>query len=278
MTPTSSAVRALIFVLLLAHLPSTALAQSVRLGSGTVSIGDSVQTLMKVGGKPDRVRPFAGSPSFTLYEYSPDGRQRQERQGDRNRRQHHCQQAGPGGLQRRRAQCQQHRDRRHRREAVAIGWKARPDPILRRRARDVGIRVFVQRPTGQRDRPQRCGQRHLGDTGDPEIAAQSDPHCYCDRATRKLRCWQRHARCQRGRRGPLWVGSGRVGTKSVITPHPNQTFPTYTAPRLPHTPPRSSRRPCRPRHTPRRGDGTGAAPVGLQARDAGRPRCLTWNA
>ena len=75
MTPTSSAVRALIFVLLLAHLPSTALAQSVRLGSGTVSIGDSVQTLMKVGGKPDRVRPFAGSPSFTLYEYSPDGRQ-----------------------------------------------------------------------------------------------------------------------------------------------------------------------------------------------------------
>ena len=75
MTPTSSAVRALIFVLLLAHLPSTALAQSVRLGSGTVSIGDSVQTLMKVGGKPDRVCPFAGSPSFTLYEYSPDGRQ-----------------------------------------------------------------------------------------------------------------------------------------------------------------------------------------------------------
>ena len=75
MTPTSSAMRALIFVLLLAHLPSTALAQSVRLGSGTVSIGDSVQTLTRVAGKPDRVRPFPRSPSFTLYEYSQDGRQ-----------------------------------------------------------------------------------------------------------------------------------------------------------------------------------------------------------
>lgn len=75
MTPASSAMRAFVFALLWAHLPSTALAQSVRLGGGTVSIGDSVQTLTKVAGKPDRVRPFPGSPSFTLYEYSLDGRQ-----------------------------------------------------------------------------------------------------------------------------------------------------------------------------------------------------------
>lgn len=75
MTPASSALRALIFLLLLAQIPSTVLAQSVRLGDGTVSVGDSVQTLTKVAGKPDRVRPFPGSPSFELYEYSPDGRQ-----------------------------------------------------------------------------------------------------------------------------------------------------------------------------------------------------------
>ena len=67
--------RALVFALLWAHLPSTALAQSVRLGNGTVSIGDSVQTLTKIAGKPDRVRPFPGSPSFMVYEYSPGGRQ-----------------------------------------------------------------------------------------------------------------------------------------------------------------------------------------------------------
>lgn len=71
----SSTVRALVLALLWSHLPSTAVAQGVQLGKGTISIGDSVQTLTNVAGKPDRIRPFPGSPSFTVYEYPLDGRQ-----------------------------------------------------------------------------------------------------------------------------------------------------------------------------------------------------------
>ena len=64
------------FVLaLLSLLSATVLAQSVQLKGGTVSIGDSVQKLLNVGGAPDQVRPFPGAPAFTLYEYAFKDRQ-----------------------------------------------------------------------------------------------------------------------------------------------------------------------------------------------------------
>ncbi|MFC0679607.1 hypothetical protein ACFFGH_17355 [Lysobacter korlensis] len=64
----------MLITLALSAFSSTALAQSVQLKGGAVSIGDSVDSLLKVAGKPDQVRPFPGSPSFTLYEYSTGDR------------------------------------------------------------------------------------------------------------------------------------------------------------------------------------------------------------
>lgn len=61
--------------LLLACVPLSALAQNVQLKGGTVSIGDSIERLLKVAGEPDQVRPFPGSPATTVYEYSSGSRQ-----------------------------------------------------------------------------------------------------------------------------------------------------------------------------------------------------------
>lgn len=67
--------RMFFLTVLLSLLSSTALAQNVQLKGGTVSIGDSVQKLLQVGGAPDQVRPFPGAPAFTLHEYSFGDRQ-----------------------------------------------------------------------------------------------------------------------------------------------------------------------------------------------------------
>lgn len=61
-------------VLLLIALAAPVFAQSVKLQSGTVSIGDSVEQLLKVAGKPERIEPFPGMPEFRRYEYFSEGR------------------------------------------------------------------------------------------------------------------------------------------------------------------------------------------------------------
>ena len=61
---------ALVFVVLVAP----AFAQSVKFKAGTVSIGDSVETLLKLAGKPERIEPFPGMPAFQRYEYFSEGR------------------------------------------------------------------------------------------------------------------------------------------------------------------------------------------------------------
>lgn len=66
--------RALYLSLLLALLSAPLLAQNVQFRGGTIAIGDSLEKLLKVAGKPDQVRPFPGSPTSTLYEYSAGNR------------------------------------------------------------------------------------------------------------------------------------------------------------------------------------------------------------
>ena len=66
--------RKLALTLLLVLLAMPAFAQSVKFKSGTVSIGDSVEKLLKVAGKPERVEPFPGMPAFKRYEYFSESR------------------------------------------------------------------------------------------------------------------------------------------------------------------------------------------------------------
>lgn len=66
--------RKLALALLLVLLAAPALAQTVKFRSGSVSIGDPVEKLLKVAGPPQRVEPFPGMPAFKRYEYSSDGR------------------------------------------------------------------------------------------------------------------------------------------------------------------------------------------------------------
>ena len=66
--------RKLALTLLLVLLAMPAFAQSVKFNSGTVSIGDSVEKLLKVAGKPERVEPFPGMPAFKRYEYFSESR------------------------------------------------------------------------------------------------------------------------------------------------------------------------------------------------------------
>ncbi|RYG06755.1 MAG: hypothetical protein EON92_19615 [Burkholderiales bacterium] len=63
-----------ILALLLVALAVPALAQNVKFKAGTVSTGDSLEKLLKVAGKPDRIQPFPGMPAFQRYEYFSDGR------------------------------------------------------------------------------------------------------------------------------------------------------------------------------------------------------------
>jgi len=67
-------VRRFILALLLVVLVAPAFAQSAKFKAGTVSIGDSVEKLLKVAGKPDRIQPFPGMPAFQRYDYFSDGR------------------------------------------------------------------------------------------------------------------------------------------------------------------------------------------------------------
>jgi len=68
------AIRKFALALLLVALCAPVLAQSVQFKSGTIAVGDSVEKLLKVAGKPERVEPFPGMPAFTRYEYFSDGR------------------------------------------------------------------------------------------------------------------------------------------------------------------------------------------------------------
>ena len=63
-----------ILALLLVVFAAPALAQDVKFKSGTVSIGDPVDKLLKVAGKPERIQPFPGMPEFQRYEYFSEGR------------------------------------------------------------------------------------------------------------------------------------------------------------------------------------------------------------
>lgn len=63
-----------ILALLLAALAVPAFAQNVKFKAGTVSTGDSLDKLLKVAGKPDRIEPFPGMPAFQRYEYFSEGR------------------------------------------------------------------------------------------------------------------------------------------------------------------------------------------------------------
>ena len=60
--------------LLLTLLAIPALAQSVKFKAGTISVSDSVEKLLKIAGKPERIEPFPGMPAFKRYEYFSDGR------------------------------------------------------------------------------------------------------------------------------------------------------------------------------------------------------------
>ncbi|GAB3543011.1 hypothetical protein GCM10027343_15950 [Noviherbaspirillum agri] len=66
--------RRLAIAFLLAVLSAFAFAQNVKFKGGTVSIGDSIEKLLKVAGKPERIEPFPGMPAFQRYEYFSDGR------------------------------------------------------------------------------------------------------------------------------------------------------------------------------------------------------------
>lgn len=66
--------RALYPSLLLLFLSGPLCAQGVQFTDGTIAIGDSLEKLLKVAGRPDQVRPFPGSPTSTLYEYSTGSR------------------------------------------------------------------------------------------------------------------------------------------------------------------------------------------------------------
>lgn len=67
--------RKLVLSLLLAAFVGPALAQqSVQFKAGAVSIGDSVEKLLQVAGKPERIEPFPGMPAFRRYEYFFEGR------------------------------------------------------------------------------------------------------------------------------------------------------------------------------------------------------------
>ena len=66
--------RTLALTLVLALLAAPAFAQSVQFKAGTVSVGDSVEKLLKVAGKPERIEPFPGMPAFKRYEYFSGGR------------------------------------------------------------------------------------------------------------------------------------------------------------------------------------------------------------
>lgn len=63
-----------ILALLFVALAIPALAQNVKFKTGTVATGDSLEKLLKVAGKPDRIEPFPGMPAFQRYEYFSDGR------------------------------------------------------------------------------------------------------------------------------------------------------------------------------------------------------------
>lgn len=66
--------RKLALALVLTLLAVPAFAQSVTFKAGTVSVGDPVEKLLKVAGKPERIEPFPGMPAFKRYEYFSDGR------------------------------------------------------------------------------------------------------------------------------------------------------------------------------------------------------------
>jgi hypothetical protein len=55
-------------------LTAPVFAQNVEFKAGTVSIGDSVEKVLKVAGKPERIEPFPGMPAFKRYEYFAGGR------------------------------------------------------------------------------------------------------------------------------------------------------------------------------------------------------------
>lgn len=64
-----------VLAFLLVLLMTPALAQkSVQFKAGAVSIGDPVQKLLQVAGKPERIQPFPGMPEFQRYEYFSEGR------------------------------------------------------------------------------------------------------------------------------------------------------------------------------------------------------------
>ena len=66
--------RRFVLSLFLLVLAAPALAQNVKFKGGTVSIGDSVEKVLQVAGKPERIQPFPGMPAFQRYEYVSDGR------------------------------------------------------------------------------------------------------------------------------------------------------------------------------------------------------------
>lgn len=66
--------RKLALTVVLAFLSMPAFAQSVEFKAGTVSVGESVEKLLKVAGKPERIEPFPGMPALKRYEYFSDGR------------------------------------------------------------------------------------------------------------------------------------------------------------------------------------------------------------
>ena len=67
--------RLLCLSLLLSLLSAPLCAQNVQFKGASIAIGDPVSKLLKVAGKPDQVRPFPGSSTSTLYEYSDGNRQ-----------------------------------------------------------------------------------------------------------------------------------------------------------------------------------------------------------
>lgn len=58
-----------IVALLLAATTGVALAEDVTFDTGTLSMGDSVEKMIKLAGKPKSVEPFPGMPDFTVYEF-----------------------------------------------------------------------------------------------------------------------------------------------------------------------------------------------------------------
>jgi len=62
--------RLVLVALLLMSLAAVAAQKSVNFPRGTVSLGDSVQTMLKVAGKPHAILPPGKSPpGFKVYEY-----------------------------------------------------------------------------------------------------------------------------------------------------------------------------------------------------------------